>query len=120
VPGEVGELLAQSARRDALEAVHQPGLGDLGWEVDHQVYVVGLAVELDQLVLDVSQTARMICSMRARCRGSEDAVSVLRHEHQVGVEQERAVPTRCLPGRRPFLSVRDPTVLVCSSGTATA
>jgi hypothetical protein len=32
-----------------LRGVDQPGDGHLGWEVDEQVYVVVLAVELDQL-----------------------------------------------------------------------
>ncbi len=49
VPHEGGELLPQTAGRDALEAVDQPRDGDLWREVDQQVHVVGLAVELDQL-----------------------------------------------------------------------
>ena len=36
-----------------FEAVHQPGQGHLGWEVDQQVYVVGFVVELDELHFEV-------------------------------------------------------------------
>ena len=47
----------------------------------------------------------------------EHPVPVLRHEHQVRVQRERAVS----PGARPLLSARcNRTVLVCSSGTTTA
>ena len=58
----------------------------------------------------------MISSIRARCRSPKTRCRYF-------VTNTRCACSRnaqCLPGRRPFLSVRDPTVLVCSSGTPTA
>lgn len=50
---EFGELLAQSSGRDTFEAVHELGEGDFGWEVDEEVYMFGLAVELDEFAAEL-------------------------------------------------------------------
>jgi len=50
---QFGELLAHPPGEHALERVDQLGQGNLGREVHWQVDVVGLAVELDQLALEV-------------------------------------------------------------------
>ena len=50
---QFGMVSAHNSGRDPLEAVDQVGHGDLGWVVDEQVHMVRLAVELDQLALEV-------------------------------------------------------------------
>jgi hypothetical protein len=54
-----GEVPARDARGHAFEAVHQLGDGGLRRVVHEQVHVVGLAVELFPLCLEVSRTFRM-------------------------------------------------------------
>jgi hypothetical protein len=53
VADQVWELLVQAARGYAFEAVDEFRQGDLGWEVHQQMYMVVLAVELDQFGVEV-------------------------------------------------------------------
>ncbi len=105
VPDEVGELLAQAAGGDALEAVDQLRDGDLGREVDQQVHVVGVAVEHDQLDLEVVADHAHDLFHPREVPVTEHAMPILGHEHRVCVQQERAVPAgerAVLVGPQPY------------------
>ena len=93
VPHEVGELLPQTAGGHALEAVDQLRHGDLGRVVDQRVHVVGLAGELDQLGLDVAADRPHDLFPALEVPVGEDVASVVRDEHQVRAQQERAAST---------------------------
>src|SRR5512132_1798807 len=108
VPGKVGELLPQPPGRDALEAVDEPGQCD-GWgKVDQQVDVLGLAVELDQFAAEVLTDRPHDRRHAVQVDGGEHRMPVLRHENQVGVQRNYAVPA-CT--KVPILSHR-PSILV--------
>src|SRR5512132_1521349 len=92
VPGQVGELLPQPPGRDALEAVEEPGQCH-GWgKVDEQVDVLGLAVELDQFAAEVLTDRPHDRLHAVQVDGGEHRMPVLRHENQVGVQRNYAVP----------------------------
>ncbi len=90
---EVGELLTEASGGHALEGVHQPGHGDLRREVHEEVDVVVLAVELDQLGLEVLAHGPHDFLAPRQVPVAEDGVPVLRHENQVDVHAEDAVAT---------------------------
>ena len=86
-----GTPAASAATGHALEAVDQLGQGDLGWEVDEQVDVVVLAVELDQLGLEVGAHRPHDLLHPGQVPVAEHLVPVFRHENQVSVQGENAV-----------------------------
>ena len=91
VADQVGELLAEPAGGDALEAVDQLGHGDLRREVHQQVDVVVLAVELHQLGFEVLADGPHDLFAARQVGVGEHLVPVLRHENQVGVHAETTV-----------------------------
>src|SRR5690606_37592851 len=93
VPDEFGELLAEAPGGHALEGVHQLGHGDLRREVHEEVDVVVLAVELDQLGLEVLAHGPHDLLAPRQVPVGEDRVPVLRHENQVDMHPEDTVTT---------------------------
>ncbi|MBB4743057.1 hypothetical protein BJY16_006516 [Actinoplanes octamycinicus] len=94
---QVGELLAQAAGGDALERVDQPSDSRLGWEVDQQVHVIVLAVELDQLCLEVGADVAHDRLHPNLVLVGEHLVSELRHENQVDVHRKDTVSAVRIP-----------------------
>ena len=102
---QVGELLAQPAGGHALEAVDQRDRASLGGKLTSRCTWLASPLNSTSSHSKSSQTARMISSIRARCRSPNTSVPVLRHEHQVRVQQEHAVPAGAravLVGPRPY------------------
>ena len=69
-----------------LRLVHQLGQADLGRVVHQQMDVVRLAVEFDQIDLEVGVPDRNICSRRFRCAAPKTFPCRLVNEHQMGVQ----------------------------------
>lgn len=81
-----GELRAQAAGADPLEAVDQHGQGDLGWVVHKEVHVVGLAVELGEFGTEVFAHLAHSVFAAAQHVVVEDVTPVLRSEDQMRVQ----------------------------------
>jgi hypothetical protein len=59
---DIGELAAHCVHGAAFEALGKNGNRKCRRIGDQEVYVARLAVELDQLGVEVEQTPRMVCS----------------------------------------------------------
>ena len=94
-----GELAADRVGGAACEALGQNRNRHCGRIRHKQVHVVGLAVELDQLGIEVgAHTARGVLG-EGEHRVGEHRPPVFGFEHQVGVQQRYAVPAGASVGR---------------------
>ena len=92
MPGEVRELLPEPAGGHALEAVHELGRCHLGREVRQQVHVVGFAVELGKLGLEVRAYRPDDLLRTGQVRCGEHRMPILGHEDQANMQDEDTVP----------------------------
>lgn len=100
--------LSQAAGRDAFEAVHQPGHGDLRRVLDQEVNVVLFPIALGEVRAEVDTHLGEHVAEEVVVFSGQHTTSVLGHEDQVNVHSENAVPAGpvvLLGGHRPTCSV---------------
>jgi len=88
---EVSKLLAKHPAGDALEAVHERGERDLGRVVDEQVNMIGLAIELDELCVEIVTDGTKDRLERRHVLLTEDTAPVFGHEDQMCMDGKNAV-----------------------------
>ena len=85
VPGQCGEPLAHPAGGHAPLREIQPGGADFGWEVDQQVHMVGVAVEVGQLGLEVGADCPCDLFQRLKWASVNTACWYVIRENRVGM-----------------------------------
>ncbi len=93
-----GVFASYGVGRTALEPLHQGGDRQIGRAVHEEVYVVGLAVELDQLGVEFGADSAHGVFAQGEDRVGENRPPVFGHEHQVRVQRRHAVAGAAIGG----------------------